>query len=120
MRGLLYIVTGFAVMALAFWAYRENYRTQAALTEVQELQREIGTARERLAILRAEWAYLNRPERLRDLADINFATLGLLPLMPDQFGQVDQVGYPPSETLLVTDPVEVTGITSLRAGEDTE
>ena len=46
MRSLVLILTGFAVMGLAFWAYRENYRTQAALAETAALQRQIADLRE--------------------------------------------------------------------------
>jgi len=51
---------------------------------VQNLQREVATAQTQLAqekeslhLLNAEWAYLNRPERLRRLSD---AHLNLVPL----------------------------------------
>lgn len=94
MRMLLYVLTAMAVFGLAFWAYRENYSTQQVLKETRALQRQIGEAQVRLSVLRAEWAYQNRPDRLRDLAEINFDRLGLLPLRPDQFGRVDEVGYP--------------------------
>ena len=94
MRVLFYIVATLVVMGLGNWAYVENYKTKAALDEVETLQREIGQYREELSVLRAEWAYLNRPDRLRDLAELNFDRLGLLPLMPEQFGTVSQVGYP--------------------------
>ena len=111
MRPVLYVATFIAVIALAFWAYRENYATQHSLREVSDLQREIASLREALSIQRAEWAYLNRPDRLRDLAALNFDRLGLLPLEPEQFGQVDQTAYPPSSfpTLMpdLTDPVDV-------------
>lgn len=96
MRPVFYVVTFIAVMALAFWAYRENYATQHSLREVSDLQREITSLREAMSIQRAEWAYLNRPDRLRDLTTLNFDRLGLLPLEPEQFGQVDQTAYPPS------------------------
>lgn len=94
MRAVLYVLSFLAVMGLAFWAYRENYATQSALKDVAALQDEIATLRESLALERAEWAYLNRPDRLRELATINFDRLGLLPLEPEQFGQVTQVAYP--------------------------
>ncbi|MGX9349841.1 cell division protein FtsL [Shimia sp. W99] len=96
MRAILFVVTALAVIGLAVWAYQENYRTQNAIAETHQLQRQIGEARARLSVLNAEWAYLNRPERLRDLAEINYDDLQLLPLRPDQFGKVDQVAYPPS------------------------
>ncbi|ARE40051.1 Cell division protein FtsL [Rhodovulum sp. P5] len=101
MRSLFYALTALCVMALAFWAYRENYLTQQALDEVEALNLEIGQLRESLAILNAEWAYLNRPDRLRALAEINFARLELLPLTADQFVDIEQVAYPVAEEALV-------------------
>ena len=107
MRSLLYVLTFLSVIAAAFWAYHGKYKTQAALGEAQTVRAEIGQARARLAVLRAEWAYLNRPDRLRDLAEINFERLGLMPFEPDQFGRVDQIAFPQPPELPITDPVEI-------------
>lgn len=120
MRSFFYVLTAVAVIGLAFWAYHENYKTQAAISETERLHREIGQLRARMAKLNAEWAYLNRPDRLRDLAELNFERLGLLPLRPEQFGRVDQVAYPPLPTqLVITDPVDVTGFGLARAARST-
>lgn len=115
MRTVFYILTTLAVVGLAFWAYRENYATQKALAQTDRLHMEIRNAHARLAVLRAEWAYLNRPERLRELANLNFEKLALFPLRPDQFGRVDQVAYPPTpvQDLLITDPIDVSGDLSM-------
>lgn len=104
MKSLIYVLTALAVMGLAFWAYRQNYATQQSLKEVSQLQSEIADLREALAMQRAEWAYLNRPERLRQLALLNFDKLDLLPLQPDQFGEIDQVPYPPAPDAAPADP----------------
>ncbi len=97
MKSLLYIATALSVLGLAFWAYQENYATQQALKDTRKLQHQIGGAQARLSVLRAEWAYLNRPDRLRELAELNFDRLGLLPLRPEQFGRVDQIAYPQAD-----------------------
>ena len=107
MRSLYYIFTALAVIGLAVWAYRENYQTQETQAQTEQLQLRIGAARQRLRVLNAEWAYLNRPDRLRDLAEINFDKLGLLPLQHYQFGKIDQVAYPQDDLLPVTNPVDV-------------
>ena len=95
MRPVLYVLSFLALIALGFWAYRENYATQAALKEVEGLQRQIVGMREALTMQRAEWAYLNRPDRLRQLATLNFDRLGLLPMEPQQFGTAQLVAMPP-------------------------
>lgn len=107
MRSFLYVLAGLAVMALAFWSYQENYKTRDAVSEVRKLNAQIGSNYQRLGMLRAEWAYLNRPDRLSDLAELNFERLELLPLMPDAFGRVDQIIYPIPDILPIVVPIEV-------------
>ncbi|MEM6375337.1 MAG: cell division protein FtsL [Pseudomonadota bacterium] len=106
MRGCLFVLSALIVIGLAFWAYRENYETQAAQARAAALHEDIAKMRERLRMLNAEWAHLNRPDRLRDLAQINFDRLGLLPLRADQFGRIDQVAYPAVDPLPIINPVE--------------
>lgn len=107
MRSFMIILASMAVIGMAFWAYRENYTTQKVLSDTSRLHSQIGLARARLAVLQDEWAYLNRPDRLRELSEINFSRLGLLPLRPDQFGRIDQVAYPTPQLLPVTDAIDV-------------
>lgn len=109
MRSLFYILAAVAVMGFAFWAYQENYKTQKELKQTARLNAEIGRLRETLGMLRAEWAYLNRPSRLQDLAERNFNELGLLPLSSDQFARIDQVAFPPRDLGPLDGPVDVAG-----------
>lgn len=109
MRPLLYVLTFLAVLASGFWAYRENYATQNSLKDIASLQDEIAGLRESIALQRAEWAYLNRPDRLRELATINFDRLGLLPMEPEQFAAVRDVAHPAPPVLVITGTVETMG-----------
>lgn len=115
MRNFLLLLSVTAIMGLAFWAYRENYSTQAEVGQLRDLQAEVGQLKESLGVLNAEWAYLNRPDRLRELADINFGRLGLLPLTPDQFGEVAQVSYPAAETPALSPSGDATTVASLES-----
>lgn len=94
MRTLLSIFIVCTVVGLAYWAYQENIKTQNALTHTEELQHDIGSARARLSVLRAEWSYLNRPDRLADLVNLNYSRLHLTPLQAENFGAIDTIEFP--------------------------
>jgi hypothetical protein len=116
MRPLLYVFTFLGLIALGFWAYRENYATQEALRDVRALQTEIADLREALSVQRAEWAYLNRPDRLRDLTALNFDRLMLMPMEPGQFGSAAQVAYPVPEIPAIVGPIDVQGVIPAEEG----
>ncbi len=106
MRGFVTFLSALAVIALGYWAYSQNIQTQAAIHQIDRLHRAIGGERERLSVLRAEWAYLNRPDRLRELVDLNFDRLGLLPMTPDQFAVMDEIIWRPEDRPEVIDQDE--------------
>lgn len=100
MRSILYLVTALAVIGLATWAYRENHLTQQAMNTRASLEREIARLEAEIAVQRVEWAYLNRPDRLRALVDVNFAALQLVPITAEHFGEIDDIAYPAPQTRL--------------------
>jgi len=109
MRAFLYLVCSMAVISVAYWAYKENYQTQASIRRVTTLQKQIATERTAISVLTAEWAYLNRPNRLRELVDLNFDDLQLLPLLPEHFADIELVAYPQIKLKLseIKNPVSV-------------
>jgi len=107
MKIFIYMVCSLIVMTMAYWAYTENYTTQASIRRVEELNRLVSDEQEALSILNAEWAYLNRPERLSNLADLNFTKLKLVPLAAQHFNELDIIPMPPRRSLVVSSPMLV-------------
>ena len=95
MRWGLHLSAAALVAVCAIWAYRVNYATREALNRLAELRGEIALERETLSVLNAEWAYLNRPDRLAALVAGPGAELGLVPLTPEHFGEAATVAFPP-------------------------
>ena len=93
MRTLLYGVMSLAVIVTAWWAYMENYETQARMDAVKELQTQIGDQYDYLQYLRAEWAYLTRAERLAEIVDVNFGALRLGPLGEPKFASIESIPF---------------------------
>ena len=95
MRTLFYLVSIMTLTGFGYWSYTVNYATRAADARVAELDLKIWEEGEKIEVLRAEWAYLNRPERLLRLAEANFETLGLVPVRADHYADPGQVAYKP-------------------------
>jgi hypothetical protein len=68
-----------------FGLYQMKYEVQAQEEQLARLHRQIQLGQESVAVLKAEWAYLNRPDRLADLTQRH---LLMVPLAPAQFGDV--------------------------------
>src|SRR5262249_57159107 len=76
------------LVALAYVIYQVKYEARALDEEIASLGKEIDTERDSLAVLRAEWSLLNRPERIERLAQ---KYLKLAPVQPRQLVTLDGV-----------------------------
>ena len=80
MRIVLLISLFIFCVISAIWAYQMNYETRAKKKQILELTKKINFTLNRIELLRAEWAFLNSPERLSKLVDENFLNLNLIPI----------------------------------------
>jgi hypothetical protein len=65
--------------------YQLKYEVQAKEERLARLNRQIQQEQEAIHVLHAEWAFLNRPDRLADLANRH---LEMTPVAPAQFGKL--------------------------------
>ncbi|RME97786.1 MAG: hypothetical protein D6773_15310 [Alphaproteobacteria bacterium] len=87
MRSLnLLLVT--SLIALAYFIYDVKYETRELDARVAELRKKVRDERDAVAILRAEWSHLNRPERLQRLARKH---VGLRPVAGSQVVSREQL-----------------------------
>lgn len=62
-------IAGLALVAvLAFGLFALKYEVRGLEASLERLEAEAETDQEAIRVLKAEWSYLNRPERLRSLA----------------------------------------------------
>src|SRR6188472_3004078 len=77
-----------ALVALAYVIYEGKYEARALDEDIGGLRKDIETERDAVAVLRAEWSLLNRPERIERLAQKH---LKLSLAQPWQLVTVDSV-----------------------------
>ena len=113
LRFLLFGTLIGSTFALGLWAYKINYDSRAADQRVKELEKSILSANKHFKILNAEWAHLNRPDRLRKLTEYYFSELRLTPINPDDFisfSDIYQGQFSENESTVLVDK-RLTGIT---------
>lgn len=79
------------VVVAAFMLYRVKYEVQSLRVQIADTSRELEAQREALHVVAAEWAYLNRPERLQALTD---KYLSASSVTVSQIAEVEAIPYP--------------------------
>ncbi|WNJ92377.1 hypothetical protein [Bosea sp. 685] len=66
---LLHVVAIGALVSSALYAYTIKYGTTLEAEQLQKIKGKTQREREAIAVLKAEWQFLTRPDRLQTLAD---------------------------------------------------
>jgi cell division protein FtsL len=88
----LNVVAISALIGSAIYAYTIKYETVFHAEEIVKLKHEIAARQDQVAMLRAEWAHLIRPERIQALAD------KFLDLRPVSLSQIVKPDALPAKT----------------------
>ena len=105
MRFLSVLLVG-GLVALAVVIYEVKYETRSLQQREAQLRLQLEEERDAIAVLRAEWSHLNRPERLARLARKH---LGLKPMGARQMVTASQLGAVKVEPASDPDPAARTG-----------
>lgn len=90
-RILTLAAVGLAIGAAAT-LYQVKYEVRLLEREARELHRNVARERQSIQVLEAEWAFLNQPSRIQDLAE---RYLDLKPLKPSQISTVERLPLRP-------------------------
>lgn len=90
MRKAIILILVIGSIAAAFRLYQLKFESRRVEIRVQQLEHLIEKAESDIAVLRAEWNFLTRPERVEKLArDI----LKMKSARPDQYGQISDLEH---------------------------
>ena len=66
---LLHVIAIGALVSSALYAYSIKYETTLEAEQLQKLKAKAQRERDAIAVLKAEWQFLNRPDRVQMLAE---------------------------------------------------
>lgn len=113
MMRILNIALLAVLIGIATWTYSVKHEAQDRLAEIRALEDKIATERNSIDLLKADWAFLSDPQRLKVLADRYQEDLGLQTTRPEQIATFDELPGPPPE------PVR-DALTDIIAGDATD
>ncbi|MEX1109821.1 MAG: hypothetical protein WEC00_12980 [Dongiaceae bacterium] len=93
MRGLSLLLWTLVIATAGYGMFQIKFEVQALEKELTQLNRDIRDHEETIRVLRAEWSYLNEPERLGTLAA---RYLELAPVAAGQLVQFDALPAKPA------------------------
>lgn len=85
----------FLMVLSAAAVYDMKYEAELAAENINKKQAEITQAREDISLLKAEWALLTRPARMRDLLARHQDILNLTPMSSDHIGTLADIPAKP-------------------------
>jgi hypothetical protein len=91
MTRLSTLVWMLVIVVAAFLLYRVKYDVQRVRIDIAKTMHELEQERESLDVVTAEWAYLNRPDRLQRLAEKHFNAQSL---RVSQVAEVEAIPFP--------------------------
>ena len=112
MNRLSTLVWMVVIAAAMFMLYKVKYQVQALKTQIADTSHELEMERESLHVVAAEWAYLNRPERLQQLAS---KYLQSSDMTVDQVADIEAIPFP-GQNVASVDEEEGVRPVSLKAG----
>ena len=80
-------------LVAALVAFSQQHHARELRNELERLEADLAERRENVRVLEAEWSYLSRPERIKDLADRHLADL--VPVSVHQFSRVSGIPLAP-------------------------
>lgn len=99
MLRLLNIAVLTLLVGTAAWAYQTKYETIFYAEQVKKLEAQVDREKDQIAILKAEWQLLNRPQRLDALAQryldmkpVKSTQVARVQDIPERKAVVDQIG----------------------------
>jgi len=91
MQKLSTLVWVFIIVVASFMLYKEKDQVLTLKKQVAETERQLEAEKEALHVVAAEWAYLNRPERLQQLAARYLASSDVT---VDQVADIQAIPFP--------------------------
>ncbi|ARN81624.1 cell division protein FtsL [Methylocystis bryophila] len=99
MLRLFNILSILVLLGSAVYAYTIKYETTFRTEQIAKAKLEIKSEQDAIGVLRAEWAFLTRPERIQKLADryldlepLSLAQIDSFAALPERLPHADAIG----------------------------